>query len=421
MSNKKKAELYSSDCTIRKNRSNRLWNKSFVQLMFIEASLQMGIYATNPILSNYAVALGASVALAGSIAGIHAIASLTARPISGLLSDRLDKKDLLILSSILFVISAIGSALVQSFFFLVLMRVIQGFAFAFKSAVTISLVSLIAPKGKVGSGVGWIGVAFAVGCSTGPLIGSFAGSLFGYQTSFLVAVILFSLSLAFSLSFKAPSGTHTRRIMADTKPLHNKQRFGSVLSEHIALFYVPALPLALIAGIELSAQSIATTLILLMGEIRGIEGTAAYFSVYAFITLCSKPMAGKLSDKYGLPTIITPLAVCGSFGMVFLAFSYSIEPIVIGSVLMGVGHGSLYACLQAESVRNVPGSQVGRAANTFYLGRDIGMGMGPSMGGYILQATDPTVMFLAGAILLIATPALYFSLRRRERTRKGHS
>ena len=77
----------------------RLWNRRFVQLLAIEALLQMGGFITRPIIANYAMDLGASTPLAGFLAGMLATAALVMRPVSGAVSDRLSKKTLLVIAS----------------------------------------------------------------------------------------------------------------------------------------------------------------------------------------------------------------------------------------------------------------------------------------------------------------------------------
>ena len=92
----------------------KLWNPKFAQLFCIEAMLQFGLYLTRPLVAGYAVSLGASLTLAGFLAGLLAAAALAARPVSGIAADRLGKKDLLSVSCGLFAISALGCALFLS-------------------------------------------------------------------------------------------------------------------------------------------------------------------------------------------------------------------------------------------------------------------------------------------------------------------
>lgn len=86
-----------------------------------------------------------------------------------------------------------------------------------------------------------------------------------------------------------------------------------------------------------------------------------------------------------------------------LAFFDTITGIVVAGICMGLGQGSAYSAIQAESVRNVPYDQLGRAANTFYIGPDLGMGLGPVVSGFILQTWGIAPAFLFCAFLIIVS------------------
>lgn len=81
----------------------------------------------------------------------------------------------------------------------------------------------------------------------------------------------------------------------------------------------------------------------------------------------------------------------------------------------GVGQGSAYCALQAESVRGVPEDLLGRAANTFYLGPDLCMGLGPVVGGFILQRAGASAMFLFNALAVVLGLTLFFVYAARRR------
>ena len=149
-------------------KAERLWNIRFVQLVLIEALFQFGAYMTNPIVSGYAVALGASIAVGGLLAGLSASMALAARPLTGWLADRLAKRSFLLIAAALFCVSAFGCALATPVVLIGLFRVLAGVAFAFRSAAVIALVSLAVPPARLGQAVGWTGIAQTVSCALGP-------------------------------------------------------------------------------------------------------------------------------------------------------------------------------------------------------------------------------------------------------------
>ena len=128
----------------------KMWNRNYIQLLLLEVCLQLGLYIIRPVVSSYAVVLGASLAAAGFASGISSGASLVMRPFSGLISDKFNRKKLLVISAAAFLASSIACALTSSLILIDILLVIQGIAFAFKSTLVISLTRSVVPSGKIG-------------------------------------------------------------------------------------------------------------------------------------------------------------------------------------------------------------------------------------------------------------------------------
>ncbi len=421
----------------------RLWNRRFVQLLLIEAMLQMGGFLTRPIISNYAIELGAAVPVAGFLAGMLATAALVIRPVSGAISDKLSKKTLLTVSCGLFAAGAFGCALVRSVFWMGVFLALQGFAFAFKSAIIISLVPLVVPKRYTGSGVGWMGLAYTVAIALGPAIGSQVGAAVGYPASFALSGVMLAVALVLAALFKAPpeaaghdlggepaaapeaasaaapgddpllAGAEAVEVEetaleggpAASAPPARRGRFSLR-----TIFYLPVIPLAVVGGTLMVSQGITSSFILLAGEMRGIEAVSLYFVFYSIANLGARPLAGRASDAWGVRRVAPPMMVVAVLGMLTLAFVPSVAGVAIGGVCMGLGQGSAYAAIQAESVRGVPADQLGRSANTYFIGPDLGMGLGPVFGGWVLQSWGPAAMFVFNAATILLALALFLAL-----------
>ncbi|MCB6562117.1 MFS transporter [Gordonibacter urolithinfaciens] len=382
--------------------SAKLWNTRFAQLFCIEATLQFGLYLTRPLIAGYAVSLGASLTLAGFLAGLLAAAALAARPASGIVADRLGKKDLLSVSCGLFAVSALGCALFRSIPLMALFLTLQGFAFAFKSTVVVSLASLVVPEERVGSGVGWLGVAYTIACALGPAFGSLVGDMAGYAGAFATSGALLSAGFVMAVLFKTPPAAEVRASSG-----------GRLRGKPSDWLYGPALPLSAIAGLLMVAQGVTSSFVLVVGEMRGIEGAPLYFLLYSLATATARPLAGRISDARGVHAVAVPMMMLAAFGMLAAAFVDSFAGIAAAGVCMGAGQGSAYCALQAESVRGVSKDRVGRAANTFYLGPDLCMGLGPVLGGFVLQAAGAAALFLFNATAVLTGLGLLVVCGRR--------
>ena len=91
----------------------KLWTGSYLLLIAMGTMTSTCFYMVNPTITKYAVGLGASVAAAGVISGLFSITALVARPFSGLVADRVNRKRLLIFSTCVMGLAALGLSLIH--------------------------------------------------------------------------------------------------------------------------------------------------------------------------------------------------------------------------------------------------------------------------------------------------------------------
>ena len=381
---------------------NKLWNIRFVHLLLIEAVFQFATYLINPIVSQYVIALGSSLAVGGFVAGLVASSALAMRPVTGWIADRLSKTTLLVLAATLFTVAAFGCAFTQSVGWLGVFRVVQGIAFAFRSAVVVSLVSVVVAHDHLGRAVGWVGVVTTASCAIAPSVAAGLGSQIGYFGCFTLAGGLFAVGLALAVLFKLPRDVRTHH-----RAMRNREKRDRARGFHIRDFiYVPAVPYSAMAALSGVPHGINVSLLLTVGEYRGIAGVSLYFTLYALSALVARPLAGRLSDTRSFSFVIVPVLLVELVGCTALIAMNSLGTVALAGALVGIGQGSAYSALQAEAVRGAGEQELGRASNTFYIGPDINMGMSPFVGGFVMQTWGVTAMytvcfgFVLGALIL---------------------
>ncbi|MBP5314074.1 MAG: MFS transporter [Eggerthellaceae bacterium] len=434
------------------HKSAKLLNPRFLQLLAIEACLQIGVYMLNPLIAGYAVMLGATAAVAGLVAGLNATAAVFTRFVSGALSDRFSRKRLLAASAGVFMLAALGCTLSTSVVELAIFRSLQGVAFAFKSILVVSLVRYVVPPEHLGKGVGVLGMCFTVAMALAPALGEYLAQGWGYQVSFATACALLAVGFILALTFKVPAKPMKSEnlaegdlegLMADIEtPESEKQRLAEEQAKHRAqlaevekkaaslkgfkklkvilqyemgeIIYVPSLPNMAVACLFSAVQGVIISLLLLIASYEGLENVFVYFIVYAICAFFSRPNIGDLSDKYGIKKLAIPLLAIETVSMVLLAVDFSFPTLMISAVLMGVGQASSLSLFQAESVRIAPPDKTARSVNTFFLGVDLGMGLAPFAAGALLDDFGSFAVFaFCAACALTALIAFVFFYRKR--------
>ena len=390
--------------------SERLWTAGFVNLLAFDVIYQFGAYMTNTVISVYAVTLGATYAAAGLMAGLNPGASMAARPFTGLIADNVSKKALLVASALLFLAATLGCALFTSLELIGACRVLQGVSFALRSVCVVALVARVVPASRLHGGMGWMGLSSVASTAVGPLISQQVGVAVGYQGSFLIAAGLLLAALGLALAFRRPAGP------GDEPPRARPAR-GS-LREALSwrrLIYRPNLAYTAMAGLSGVPQGMSVALIILAADQRGIGGATLFFTAYALAALVGRPLMGRLADRVEARRIVLPLLAVELAAVVVLGLMASTAMIAVGGLLLGVGQGSLYPVLQAESVRDVAPEAMGRAANTFYIGPDVNMCRSPIVGGALLGSLGVGALYAFGGAAVVLAALLFLAAGRRSR------
>lgn len=391
-----------------------IWSSIFVRLLAFEVLCQFGMAIVNPIVSSYAVALGVVVAIAGLVAGLVPFSAMCLRPVGGLVLGRLRQEKLLLLASCVFAASSLLCVLSASALLLMLSRIVMGAAFVVKSSVVVAFASLVVPEDKIGQGVGVIGLAYTVSYALAPVFGSWIGAVWGYRAVFFVSTALFLGAVGVALSFGgvARGGASLLRVGGDCLQDDAWRRVKhETRTEHgrlAALFHMGTIPFSIVAIFETLVQGTMVYLVLLVADQRGIAGASAFFLVYAAATALVRPFSSRLYDKYGLKRVLYPEAFVMSLCPLLAAFAYDTPMLVASAVALALGQGSLHPCFQAESVRGVQKEDSAMAANTFYMGSDMGIALGPAISGIVLQLFGATAMFLVCAAMGLSLAVAYF-------------
>lgn len=388
-----------------------MWSYSYVVLFLFEFFAQMGAQTSIPIVSNYAIALGATVALAGLLASLNSVVALILRFFAGPLFKRFSIKKLFIVFSVIFCISCLACAYIQDLMVLAVCRIIFGIALVGKTTLIIVLAAQILPESTRGQGVAWLALTNVFAIAICPMICSYIGPRYGWNTLFYLAAAFFVLAIICSFLVKeTPAKTPDSKDStsgSNEKPVKEKLTWRSFI-------YVKSLPIGLIGLLEAFTYGMITTLTLTVGELRGIEEISLFFISYVIVSFAARPVSGKLYDKYGFKRLGAILALFIVASMIVFAYAYSVVMIMLAGALFAIGQGCLWPCLQAESVKGVPSESYSLSANTMLFGVDAGCSLGPIVCSAIMDATSPTVMFwfVAGIAMLLFLAIIWYNRRK---------
>lgn len=376
-------------CETQKTENTKLWNFNYVYLLCLNAIVTGASYMILPLVSKYAITMGTTLSFAGVIAGTYSVAAMFMRPFAGTAADRVNKKHLMVGATFGMAVSVLGHFLVHSPFLLLLFRFLHGVFFGISGTINLTLTSQFVPQKRLGEGIGYLGMATVLGTAVGPNIGLAIMDYWGIRSSFLVAFcVLLTASCCMTFIRYTPE--------APKNKTEKNKKFR--LREMIAL---ELLPFSFFGGLLMVTNGIVSSYLVLVGEERGIGNIGLYFTVNAIVMLLSRPMAGKISDRYEISYVLIPAFTCGMLAMFLLSRAESLPVILLVAVLQAFGAGMGHPALQAECIRRLGREHSGVATGTYYLGADLGIGFGPMLGGVIATQYGYSTMYSAAEVLMV--------------------
>ena len=355
---------------VQSNEPKSLWNMSYILALVISTITAFSFYMNQSLLAGYLQSpeIGISAQVAGVIVGLFSFTSLFSRPFCGIMADRFNNKLLLLISMALMTVGLVGFAYAEAtgaFFFF---RVVNGLGFAVSSTVQVALATRYIPKGKMGEGIGYLGLSNILGSAVAPGIGISISDAMGIRPMLLVSAALPAIACLVLLLLKKTQQSVTAA---------RKIRFQDILDPS-------AFPYSISAGVFSFGNGIINAYIVLFATSRGVESIALYFTIYAICMLLIRPLSGKLMDRFGIRWTVYPGIMLTLLSFVLLASSTSLPMILASSVIRAIGQGSAQPSLQAGCVNYMGKERAGVATSTYYLFCDVGQGIGPMLGGVIV-------------------------------------
>ena len=352
----------------------------------------MGMLMSSSLLAVYADSMGASAGAIGVLVGGYAISSIFFRPVSAPIIDSFNRKYIVISSCLVLAVSFAGFGISGSVRSLMLFRMLQGCGVVFGNACCLVMAADMLPKDKYSSGIGYYSLAQSTSQAVGPFVGLWLMNMAGFKITFILSavIMLMAAMLAFSIKEKR---TETRRFQVS-------------LSNIIAL--EAALPAFFVMIMNIGAS--ATSFLVVFARGQGIKSNIGiYFLVNAAAMFATRPVLGRLTDKYGVVYVCAPAFCATIISYIIISRSVTMTGLLVAAVIAAFGQGACLPAMQALSMKAVPRERRGVASSTNFIGFDLGYLIGPFIAGKVAESFGYIPMwramgapFLIGAVLLFA-------------------
>jgi MFS family permease len=365
-----------------------LWLYFFLFIAFFD------LHAQYPILTPFAISLGATPSFIGLIMGMYSITHLPGNFIAGYSVDRLGSRIFIILSLLLAGCILLLQSHVSNPWQLLVLRSISGFVLAFLSPACMSLLAKLGrnqvQQGKLMAGNGIVHTLASV---VSPAAGAVLVAQIGFAVAFnilgWVLIITAICALFFITDHNEDQQTRYEQQHRAEKP--------TITSQTSVSWIVFALPVAM----SCSQGILFFELPFLNDSTQGIMTTGLLFSVVSLGALITLSML--FLNRY------SPFARTLT-GAVLLAFSFFAlvinipAPIYILLLFVGMAKGVIFPALSSLLIQLSGGSHYGRTFSYLSIAFSIGAFLGPMLAGQLRAYISPyLIAFIA---LMIAVSIL---------------
>lgn len=360
--------------------------------------------AKSPVLPLFAAHIGAEPSGIGLVASASAFTGIIASIPAGMLSDKIGRKKMLILSASIFATAPFSYLFITHLWQLVIARFYHGFATALFIPVAMAYVSDIFHKER-GEKIGWFSTATLLGRFIAPIAG---GSIIGamafnptlsYKTVYMICGASGVIALFFALKLPAISDKMDKKQgWQDTL-----KAFKSVASNKIIIVT------SCVEAAILFAYGTFETFIPLYAISVGLSAyeVGVFISAQIITLALTKPMMGKLSDRHGRESQIFAGAIVGGVCIVSFPFFKSFVPLLLLSILFGLSLSIVTSATSAFiadiSKRETHGSAMGILGSIM----DIGHTTGPLVSGILITHFGFGKAFLGASAALILVALIF--------------
>lgn len=377
-----------------KKEKKSIFTKDVVLVMAAAFFFMFSNMYCNPLINGYAKELGASSAFAGIIVGMMSIVAMFLRPIAGNLTDHFSKYQLSFIGGLLSFVGVLGYVLTPNSGWLLVCRLINGLGYVLCTVCMTTWLSYLVPFSHVGEAMSFYGLMNALAMALAPAISIDLYRVIGYRMAIIISAVA-ALMVVVTIQFVGNRAEPVTRAQPIAGHLHIKiiQRDSIPVAAMIALFAIPYF--ATQADIVTYAEQRHLTVAI-----------GAYFMIYAIVLLAIRLVLRNEFDTIRFGVWLVASVIAMAFYLVMLGIMQTNWEMAIAAAGMALGYGTIYSVCQSTAMMLAPASDRGLASATFFLGIDIGMSLGPIIGGVIdsllpVSYFYPVMLVLIPVILLI--------------------
>lgn len=386
--------------------SERLWNANYLRAWSANFMLNFSFMLLMPVLPLYLKeAFGADKGTIGMVLSCYALTALLTRPFSGYLVDRFPRKQVLLLSNLIFAFFFGGYIVAGSLLFFFALRTLHGAPMGLVTVANSTMSIDVLPSSRRAEGIGYFGLANNLSTAVSPLLGLMVYEFTGnFQLLFTMALVAACTAMLINSGIKQP----VREQQINKQPI-SLDRF----------FLLKGWPLFICMTCFAMSFGVLSTYLAIYGkeQLGMTSGSGWFFTLLSTGLIASRLMGARQLRMGRMVESATQGVITSAFGYALFALVQHPIAYYASALIIGLGNGHMFPAFQNMFINLGRHNQRGTANSTLLTAWDLGIGLGIIIGGFCIEHVSYQAAFLTGASVNVMG-TLYFLSHARQHFQK---
>jgi MFS family permease len=367
--------------------SERLFTPRFFVMCGFSFTVFLSAFQLLPTAPFHILELGGSTFVSGLFLGFLTYSSAFSAPLTGAYADRVGPRRVLIISSVALVLFSMLYAVITDVRVLLALVLVHGVFWSGLLSASAAYMTNLLPERRRAEGIGYWGLSTLAAVAVAPTVGFWI-----YNRGWLWLCAL-SAALNLVMALIATQLDEQPRAARDAQ-----SRRRSLLEWRV-----------LIVSVTLALYSFGyggiTSFSSMYADANGVVPRGLYLSALAVVILLTRPLFGRLGDRWGYSTVFVPCLILIASGLGVLAFGGSRPLLLLSAVIFGLGFGTAYPSYVGYVMKGVSAERRGAAFGAILAAFDTGIGTGSTSMGWLIQHYGYATAFaVAAGLAALALP-----------------
>lgn len=371
------------------------------------------VFQLLPVAPYRVLALGGSTAVAGLFHGFLTFSSALSGPLTGVMSDRIGHRPVLIGVSIILAGFTLSYAFITDYRLLLAVVVAHGCVWSALLAASGAYMTATIPESRRAEGLSYWGLATVLATGIAPAVGFW---IYHYGW-FVLCLELTALNLLMAvIAWRLPDDRREADALAGEEVVVpgitavESLSFATFLRSHVEWH---VLLMAVTTALISFGYGALTTFSALFADDLGVAPRSLFLSVMAITMVLGRLSVGRALDAIGPRRVLIPCLIAPAVGLFLLGVSQGRVTLMLAALVFGAGFGLMHPTFTSYVMGRVSPRRRGAAFGAMLAAFDTGIGLGASLLGFVIHVYGFRVAFLlAGVLAALSVPYFLFVERR---------